>query len=40
MLPVVPPAAMGCLQALYKGVRDLKAFPPYLEKFVHLEMIS
>ena len=30
----------GCLRALYMGDNDLTAFPPHIEKFVHLEVVS
>lgn len=29
----------GCLRALYMGDNDLTAFPPKIEKFVHLEVL-
>ena len=30
----------GCLKALLLGDNDLNRFPPSIEKFVHLEVVS
>ena len=31
---------IGCLRALFLGDNDLTMFPPNIEKFVHLEVVS
>ena len=40
VLTLMSTVTAGCLRALYMGDNDLTAFPPHIEKFVHLEVVS